>query len=368
MKFICQCQNLRQEIEYAMSFSSLKNSLSITSNVYLENNGDLLTIKATDGKMSFVSSISVNTIVPGATTVFCEKLVAVMKNIPEGEIEISEEGGKLTIRPTEADTNININLKTMDASKYPEIQNCNESLYFSLPQKDYAEMIDKTAFAVSEDNTRFFLTGVFMEKKDEKLVLVATDGRRLAYISRTFEQEIPSFSPVIIPVKFLQSFKTISSMEGVFSIAIDGDTIFAKVGDRTISSSLIGGNYPNYERVIPKNLSYTCKMKVSDMEKAINLNAVLIESKSKRIFVDLNPEGVMVSGESNDFGDSKQIIPCEYDGPTAKISFNCSLLLPTVKKIESEFFKISYNTPTAAMVFTPEPEKDYLFVLMPMQN
>ena len=256
----------------------------------------------------------------------------------------------------------------MDASKYPEIQNCNESLYFSLPQKDYAEMIDKTAFAVSEDNTRFFLTGVFMEKKDEKLVLVATDGRRLAYISRAFEQEIPSFSPVIIPVKFLQSFKTISSMEGVFSIAIDGDTIFAKVGDRTISSSLIGGNYPNYERVIPKNLSYTCKMKVSDMEKAINLNAVLIESKSKRIFVDLNPEGVMVSGESNDFGDSKQIIPCEYDGPTAKISFNCSLLLPTVKKIESEFFKISYNTPTAAMVFTPEPEKDYLFVLMPMQN
>ena len=135
-----------------------------------------------------------------------------------------------------------------------------------------------------------------------------------------------------------------------------------------ISSSLIGGNYPNYERVIPKNLSYTCKMKVSDMEKAINLNAVLIESKSKRIFVDLNTEGVMVSGESNDFGDSKQIIPCEYDGPAAKISFNCSLLLPTVKKIESEFFKISYNTPTAAMVFTPEPEKDYLFVLMPMQN
>ena len=119
MKFICQCQNLRQEIEYAMSFSTLKNSLSITSNVYLENNGDILTIKATDGKMSFISTIAVNTIVPGATTVFCEKLVAVMKNMPEGEIEISEEGGKLTIRPTEAETNININLKTMDASKYP---------------------------------------------------------------------------------------------------------------------------------------------------------------------------------------------------------------------------------------------------------
>lgn len=213
-----------------------------------------------------------------------------------------------------------------------------------------------------------FLLAYIWRKKDEKLVLVATDGRRLAYIARSFEQEIPSFTPIIIPVKFLQAFKTISSSEGLFSIAIDGDTIFAKIGNRTISSSLIGGNYPNYERVIPKNLSYTCKMKVQDLEKAINLNSVFIESKSKRIFVDFNTEGVMVSGEDNDFGDSKQIIPCEYDGPAAKISFNCSLLLPTVKKIESEFLKISYNTPTAAMIFSPEPEKDYLFVLMPMQN
>ena len=235
MKFICQCQTLRQEIEYAMGFSTQKNSLSITSNVYLENSGDLLTIKATDLKMSFVSTIDVKTVVPGSTSVFCEKLVAVMKNLPEGDIEISEEGGKLTIRPIESDNNININLKTMDASKYPEIQGCSENLYFSLPQKDYIEMVDKTSFAVSEDNTRYFLTGVYMEKKDEKLALVATDGRRLAFISRSFEQEIPSFSPVIIPVKFLQALKSISSGEGVFSLAMDGDSIFSKIGNRTIS-------------------------------------------------------------------------------------------------------------------------------------
>ena len=368
MKFICQCQELRQEIEYAINFSTQKNSLSITSNVLLENSGDTLTIKSTDTKMSFVSTIDVNTVVPGSTTVFCEKLVAVLKNMPDANIELSDEGGKLTIRPSEGESNININLKTTDSSKFPEINICPEDLYFSLPQKDYSEMIDKTSFAASEDTTRFFLTGVYMEKKNDKLVMVATDGRRLAHISRSFEQEIPSFPPVIIPVKFLQQFKAISNSEGVFSVAIKGDTIFYKVGNRTISSSLISGNYPNYERVIPKELKYTCKMNVEDMERAISLNAVLIESKSKRIFVDLNTEGVMVSGENTEFGDSKQIIPCEYNGPTAKISFNCNLLLPTVKKIESEFFKISYNTPTAAMIFSPEPEKDYLFVLMPMQN
>ena len=140
------------------------------------------------------------------------------------------------------------------------------------------------------------------------------------------------------------------------------------MANRVISSLLIGGNYPNYERVIPKNLQYSCKMKVSDMEMALSLNAVLIETNSRRIFIDLNQEGVMVSGENNEFGDSKQIIPCEYNGPSAKISFNCQLLLPTIKKFESEFFKISYTSPTAAMVFSPEPDDDYLFVMMPMQS
>ncbi|MBQ0071472.1 MAG: DNA polymerase III subunit beta [Spirochaetales bacterium] len=367
MKFICSCQSIRQEIEYAINFSSQKNSLSIASNVLLENNNDILTVKATDGKMGFQSTISVSTVIPGSTTVFCDKLVAVLKNMPEGNLEFNEENGKLTIRPVDSNTNININMKTMESSRYPELMSCPDVLYFSLPQKEFNEMVDKTSFAVSEETTRFFLTGVYMEKKNDKLVMVATDGRRLAYIGKEFEQEVPDFTPVIIPVKFLSQVKALSTNEGVFSIAIEGENIYAKIGSRSIYSALIGGQYPNYERVIPKEFKYECKMRVDDMENAISLISVLIESKSKRIFIDLNMEGVMVSGENTDYGDSKQIIPCEYEGPAAKISFNCGLLLPVVKKIESDYFKISYNTPAAAMVLTPEPEKDYLYVLMPMQ-
>ena len=195
MKFNCQCQKIRQEIEYARNFSTQKNSLSISSNVLLENSGDTLVITTTDGKMTFVSTIEVSTIIPGSTTVFCDKLMEVLKNMPEGELEFSDDDGRLTIRPTGDDSNININLKTMDASKYPEIKNCPDDLFFSLTQKEFIEMIDKTAFAVSEDTTRFFLTGVYMEKKEDRIAMVATDGRRLAFISKAFEQEIPSFTP-----------------------------------------------------------------------------------------------------------------------------------------------------------------------------
>lgn len=366
MKFICSCDSIKQEIEYALNFSSQRNSLAITSHVLLENNNDMLTIKATDQKMGFVSSIPVQTVVPGKTTVFCDKLLAILKTLPSSDIEFSEEDKKLTIKPIDG-THINVNLKTTDYTKYPELIDVDESLYFSLTQKDFNDMVDKTSFAVSEDTTRFFLTGVYIEKKDGKLAMVATDGRRLAFCHRAFEQEIPDFIPVIIPVKFLQLLKNISSGEGVFSLAVTPANVFAKIGSRVIYSNLISGNYPNYARVIPKELKYDCSMKVSDMEKAISLISVLVESKSKRIFVDLNPDGVMVSGENNEYGDSKQIISCEYTGPEAKISFNYNLLLTPIKKIDCEYFKISYNTPSQAMVILPEPEKDYLYVLMPMQ-
>ena len=366
MKFICSCDSIKQEIEYALNFSSQRNSLAITSNVLLENNNDMLTIKATDQKMGYISSIPVQTVVPGKTTVFCDKLLAILKTLPNTDIEFNEEDRKLTIKPIDG-SHINVNLKTTDSSKYPDLVEVDDSLYFSLTQKDFNDMVDKTSFAVGEDSTRFFLTGVYIEKKEDKLAMVATDGRRLAFCHRAFEQEIPDFIPVIIPVRFLQLVKSISTNEGVFSLAITPANIFAKIGNRVIYSNLISGNYPNYARVIPKELKYDCKMKVDDMEKAISLISVLVESKSKRIFVDLNPDGVMVSGENNDYGDSKQIIQCEYTGPEAKISFNYNLLLTPIKKIDCEYFKISYNTPSQAMVIFPEPEKDYLYVLMPMQ-
>ena len=367
MKFICSCELIRQEIAYANNFSAQKNSLAIQSNVLLENSNDMLIIKSTDGKVGFTSTLNVQTVVPGKTTVFCDKLLAVLNTMPEGDVEFTDEDKKLTIRPIGGNTNINVNLKTIDASNFPELLTVDESLYFTLPQKDFNDMVDKTSFAVAEDQNRKYLTGVYLEKKDEKLNMVATDGRRLAFVYRSFEQEIPEFMPAIIPVKFLQLLKTVSVNEGIFSLAITPTTIFAQIGNRIIYSALIVENYPNYERVIPKELKYTCKMKVEDMEKAISLISILVEAKSKRIFVDLNTDGVMLSGENTEFGDSKQIIDCEYSGPEAKISFNFNLLLAPIKKMDCEFFKISYNTPTAAMILSPEPDKDYLYVLMPMQ-
>lgn len=368
MKFKCSGKILRQEIEYANNFSSSKNSLSIISNVLLEASNDILTIKASDNNMGFRSSIPVSVIVPGSTTVFCEKLSAVLKNIPDVDLDISEENGVLNISPSDKGTaDFTINIKTIDASKFPELDSVDDNEFFSITQRDYFDMIDKTSFAVADNDSRHFLTGVYMEKKEGKLILVATDGKKLACVRRQFEQDIPDFQPAIIPVRFLNLIKSIGSGEGVFSIAISEGKMFVKIESRLIYSSLITGNYPNYEKVIPKNLEHSLVMKTEDLEKAITLISILAENNSKRIFLTLHANELTVSGENTEFGDSKQDLPCEYNGPENTISFNFAVLQNPIKKMGSEMFRLMYTSPLNAMIFTPEPEKDYLFVLMPMQ-
>ena len=337
MKFVCQSSSLLREIELANNFSSSKNSLSISSNVLLEISNDTLKIKATDQKLGFSSSISAMTVVPGSTTVFCEKLSQLLKNIPDTEIEIDDSNGNLTIKPADDSDSFHAIIKTIEASKYPKLQELDDSCFFSLTQRDFFDMIDKTSFAVSsEDDTRHFLTGVYMEKKDDDLVMVATDGKRMSYVCRHFEQSIPDFPSAIIPVKFLNLIKAIGTGEGLLSIGVKEGYIFGRIGDRIIYSTLIGGNYPSYE-------------------------------KSKRLFADLGENKMRLSAENNEFGESQQTINASYNGDNVRMSFNSQLISIPIKKIDSEYISIKFLRPSSAMIFTSEPEKDYLFVIMPMQ-
>ena len=367
MKFTCQCSLLRQEIEYASSFASKKNSLSISSNVLLEVSNELLTIKAYDQQMGFISSIPVSVSVPGSTTVFCEKLSNVLRSTEDVEIEVSEDNGILSIHPVDNES-FSANMKTIESSRFPELESIDDSLYFSITQRDFIDMIDKTSFAVAGDDNRHFLTGVYMEKKDGRIVMVATDGKRLACVRRQFEQEIPDFRSCIMSVRFLSMVKSIASGEGVLSIAVKEGTVFFRIGNRTIYSALISGNYPNYERVIPKDLEHKCVIRTEDLEKAISFTSIFVDDKSKRIFFDIKEGEIQISGENTDFGDSRQTISCEYSGPDMHITFNSALLHLPVKKIDSEFMKMMFRSESAALIISPEPDKDYLYVLMPMQN
>ena len=365
MKFICQRDTILTEIEHANNFTSQRNALSISSNVLLENYQNVLTIKSTDSKLGFSTSFPVITDFPGSTTVTCDKFQSILKSLPSADLIFSEENDRMNISVSGNDT-IRFNLKTIAADRFPELVSCQEP-FFSLSQRDFFDMIRKTSFSVGTDETKFFLTGVYMEKNAEgQLVLVSTDGKRLSCSRKVFEQDIPDFKPCIIPVKFLNQLMSIGTGEGVFSLSVASSYIFADINGHMIYSTLISGTYPAYQRVIPANLAYECKIKVSDLLDGLARVALCVDSNSKKIIIDLSRNGILLFSENTEVGDAKIMINCEYEGPDTTIPFNYSFLQTPLKLMETEYVKICFNGASTALVVQPEPEKDYLFVIMPM--
>ena len=367
MKFVCKCEELKKEIGYAATFSSKRNALSITSNILLENSNNTLTIRSTDLKSGFTSTINVETIVPGRTTVTTDKFLEILKNLDSNiDLEISEENDKLTIKGLSGDI-FEVNIRTVDPSLFPSLEEIDEESMFTLGQSNFLDMITKTTYSVGKDETRLFLTGVYIERlEDGRLAMVSTDGKRLSCIKKNFEQEIPSFIPKIIPVSFLSSISMIAGNDGILSIGFKDNYIFANISGHMIYSTLLTGNYPNYERVIPSSFEHTCNVRTTDLINALNLNSVLIESKSRRIFFDINEEGIMLSVEDSD-GNSRNIIKCDYQGPEIRITFNFNFLSDAVKKVDSEFLSFNINNATSAVGIKSEPESDYIFIIMPIQ-
>lgn len=365
MKFTCQRDTILKEIEYANNFTSQRNSLSVLSNVLLENYQNKLTITGSDSKLSFKSTIPVITEVPGSTTVTCDKFLSILKSLPSADIDFNEENEKLNISP-KGDKKIKFNIRTIEAEAFGEVSFAKDVEFFSLSQRDFFDMIEKTSFAVGVKEAKFAVTGVFIEKKEDYLVMVATDGKRLSLSRKMFEQEIPDFPPAIIPPKFLQMLQMIGEGEGVLLLSINENTICANVNGRIISSNLIIAKYPNYEKVIPPEFAYECKVKTADMLEALNRVSLFVEQNSKKIFLDIESNGIMVTGENMEMGDATEIVPCEYSGEPTKISFNYNFLQSPLKRIDSENFKICFNNNTAALEVIPEPERDYVFIIMPM--
>ena len=365
MKFTCDKNTILREISIAQDIISSRNALSILSNVLLEADNNTLTLKATDLKVGFETKIPVEVSTPGSTTIFCEKFLGILRSLPEGEIEFEQVEQRLVIRPLFK--KIDFQLKIITSDKYPELQSVSEDKYFSIPQQDIIEMISQTIFAISDDETRYFMNGVYLEQQEGNLVMVATDGRRLSYISRKFEQNIQDFDGVIVPPKILGLIKKLASGEGDLSVAVTEKNLFVQFDNQKISSNLIEGQFPNYKRVIPESQEYNLTVKKDELLNALKRVSLLVELKSRRIYINLGENIFTLNSEESEIGIAKEEIECEYSGPEMSIALNYLYLLEPLKVINSEDVNIEFTESNKALSLNSVPGGDYFHIVMPMQ-
>lgn len=365
MKFTCEKNAFAREISVAQEIIASKNALSIMSNVLLEANEGSLSLKATDIKVSFETTIPVDTSRSGSVTVFCDKLSGILASIPEGDIDIEQDESKVIVKPTFK--KVRFQLKTISSEKFPELPEAPEGAFFSVPAREFKAMIQQTVFAVSDDETRYFMNGVFLERIEGGLVMVATDGRRLAYVRKEIDAAIPEFKGVIVPPKVLHLVARRAADEGMIDIAVTDKNIFLRFGAYKISSVLIEGQFPNYGKVIPESQKNKLVMKKADLLESLRRVSIFVEQKSRRTFFGLSADQIVLSSEESEIGTAREELPCTYEGPEVTIALNYKYVEDPLKVMEGDTIAIEFTEPNRAITLSPEPRGDYFHIVMPMQ-
>jgi len=228
-------------------------------------------------------------------------------------------------------------------------------------------MINQVVFAVSDDETRYFMNGVYLEKSGQGLVMVATDGRRLAFVKRELEASIPDFKGVIVPPKVLSLVSKRAADEGLIEIAVTDKNIFLRFGSYKISSVLIEGQFPNYEKVIPEKQKNAVTVKRVELLDALRRVAIFVEQKSRRTFLGLSSGLIVLSSEESEIGTAREEIPCSYEGPDATIALNYKYIEDPLKVMTTENVLIEFTEPNRAITLSTEPKADFFHIVMPMQ-
>jgi len=365
MKFTCERSVLLKETAIANEIIASKNAISILSNVFFEAKDGSLTIKATDLKVNFETKVPVDITEPGSVTVYLDKLYGILSSIPDGEVEFEQVDNKINIKT--AAKKANFQLKSIASDKFPEFTSGGID-FFDIPIRDFKEMIHETIFAISDDETRYFMNGIYFEKTADKFIMVATDGRRLAYIDKPSPDGVNDFSGIIIPPKILNVVSKRAGDEGTAKVSITDKVIFVQFGSYKLSSVLIEGQFPNYRKVIPENQVNSFSFDRLKMLDAIKGVSLFVEQRSHRIYLGLSSGTVSIYSEENDIGNAKEEIPCKYDGEELSIAFNYRYLEEPLKVMDCDEVIVFFNDPNKTITIKPVPEKDFLHIVVPMQQ
>lgn len=369
MKFTFDRNSMINEIAIAQEIISTKSAISILSNVLFVAENNTLTIKATDIKVNFETKIPVEVEESGSTTVFCDKFMGILSGLDEGEIvfELQQKENQTVALIRHSTKKIKFQLKCQSQDKFPEFTVSENVPFFEVPAKKIKQMIAQTSFAVSADETRYFMNGVYFEKKENKLVMVATDGRRLAFASKEFEEGIKDFPSAIVHPKVLNIIAKHLSDEGNVSMAIVDKMIFFKFDSYELSSTLIDGQFPNYVRVIPETQLYNFKVDKNELMESLKRMAIMVDKKAGRIFFNICPGVLRLTSQESDSGDAEVEIPCEYNGDETTIAMNYKYIEDPLKVMNCERIKFEFSGEMKAVTILSEPAEDYFHIVMPMQ-
>ena len=366
MKFSCDKNIIFSEISNAKDFISQKTADNQYSYVSLEIINDDLIIKTTDQKIGFYSSLKIDKSEEGLVLIKCDNFLEVLRNLPNCIINFENEKNILYIKPENSKIEIKLFVLLDSRLSFATIPNSED--FFNISQSVFTDMINSVIFAVSEDESKYNMTGVYLEQDDKSLTMVATDSRRLSYINKKLDYNIPEFDGIIIPTKFLNIIKKQSEIEGEFQICVKPTTLFIKNKNCIYFTNLIGEEFPAFRRVIPNALKNKCIVNKNRLEDAIKRSVTVIDdNKFKKIIINIAEDLMTIcSVDTTSIGNAIEEIPCDYKGEPIKFGINYSYFLSPLKIINTENISLEFTSLPRPFIIKSVPEDDSFHLIMPM--
>jgi DNA polymerase III subunit beta len=369
MEFVVRKNDLLRELQLFQGIVERKNTIPILANVLMEAKGDQLALLATDLEVGLRSKCGANITKGGAVTLPAKKFYEIVKSLPETDIRIADDRGGVKIAADRFESR----MQTLPREDFPTLPESGGTTTAALPCSAVKEMVAKTQFAITGEDTRFFLNGALFVLRPGDMSLVATDGHRLALVSvpRNGGKKDGDENRAILPKKTLGELGRLL-MEGDgadISYERGENHLFFHTGERLLISRMIDGQFPAYERVIPKGNDKRIEFERDRLTNAVKRVQILSNERSRAVKIQVEKGRVDVSSSSPDLGEAKETLPVEYGGAGMQICFNAQYVLDFLSAVTTDVVALELKDEVSQAVMKPVGAEgyDYTYVIMPMR-
>lgn len=365
MKITCERSNLANALGVAGRAVSSRNTLPILANVLLETSDDRIQLTATDLDTAIRSTIAAQVSENGATAVPAHLLSDVVSKLPDAPVILEAQDGKVAVRCGKSDYTI----LSLPAEDYPAVPEVAEGTEITIPQGVLKEMLRLTTFAASKEETRSLLMGVLFEARGDKLTLVATDTHRLAWKQAPIGQELSTPVSAVVPAKPLVELEKVlrdSSDESV-SMRFSPSQAQFQTGDVTLVSRLLDGQFPNYEKVIPKNPERKVSFERGAMLDAVRRVYIVARGAAEKAILTTKGDVMEITAESPEVGRAYEEVQISMDGDDLTIAFNARYLQEVLGILNEEKATLELTGALNPGILRPAGNNEFLYVVMPMQ-
>ncbi len=366
MKFTISRDALSKPLNLVAGVVERRQTLPILANVLLVLDGDRLSLTGTDLEVELVGRVQLPAAgESGELTVPARKLVDICKSLPEGsDIHFSAQDGKVTVKSGRS----RFTLSTLPAREFPNVEDSMGTHQFTVKQGQLKRLIDRTGFAMAQQDVRYYLNGMLWELKSKQLRVVATDGHRLALCTLPEKVGVDGDTQVILPRKgVLEMARLLLEDDKEIAIVIGSNHIRATTDEFTFTSKLVDGKFPDYQRVLPRSPDKIVLGSRMELRQAFTRTAILSNEKYRGVRLKLTENSLDIVANNPEQEEAEEAVPVNYQGDSLEIGFNVSYLLDVLGVLSGEEVKLSLSDPNSSALLEESEEGDSLYVVMPMR-